>query len=82
MFLEILFGIIIAIILMYLFYLYLEWCDKHSANLELHQHAANFLLPADREYLDTYGKYMLPVYLADTYKPIRFWILYYSAKYF
>lgn len=79
---EILLGLSIAILLLYLFYLYLEWCSQYSPMMSLYQNASTkaMVLSADRAVLDKYGQFLMPEYLADTYKPIRFWILYYTAR--
>ena len=78
------FSIVIVCSLIYLFYLYLKWCSSMST------HKFNYDFPmtkmlvskANREILEKYGKFMLPEYLSDTFKPIRFNLLYFKAKYF
>lgn len=79
---EIILGIIIACGLVYLFYLYLGWCDTYATSRDLYKLDPLFVLEKDREVVESYGSFILPTYLADTYKPIRFRILYTSAKYF
>ena len=80
MFIEIILGIVISIVLLYLFYLYLGWCDANSYNRDLYKYIPDVLPTADREMIDKYGTFILPTYLADTYKPLRFWIMYYREK--
>ena len=80
MIIEILIGVLIAIILLYVFYLYLEWCNKYSTTKLLYNVNPLMVLTNDRQIIESYGKYMVPEYLSDTFKPIRFWILYYLAK--
>ena len=81
MLIEILFSLVIAGILVYLFYIYLGWCDNNSFNRDLYKFSPNMMRAADKQTIEKYGKYMLPTYMSDTYRPIRFWILYYRAKY-
>ena len=80
MFIEILLGLVIAAILLYLFYLYLGWCSNNSYKRDVYKYTPKLLTPADRATIEKYGSYILPTYMADTYKPIRFWISYYYAK--
>lgn len=80
MFIEIILGIVISIILLYLFYLYLGWCDANSYNRDLYKYEPNLLLTEGRDTIEKYGSFILPTYLADTYKPLRFWIAYYMEK--
>jgi len=81
MFKEILLGICIAGILVYLAYLYLEWCSRYASARDLYGSNPLAVLKADKEVLNSYGNLIMPTYLADSYKPLRFWILYYSALY-
>lgn len=81
MFREILFGVLIAAVLIYLFYLYLEWCSNYSSAKAMYATNSIAVMKADKEVIESYGKFMLPEYLSDTYKPVRFWILYYQARY-
>lgn len=81
MFLEILFGFLIAGILLYLFYLYLEWCSNYASAKALYSISPLVVAGPDKSVIESYGDLMLPEYLSDTYKPIRFWIWYYAAKY-
>ena len=78
--LEIIISILVIGILLYLFYLYLEWCNKYSATKTLYSYNPELLLDTDKEIIDRYGVVILPEHLADTFKPIRFWLLYYQAK--
>jgi hypothetical protein len=80
MFIEILLGLVIATILIYLFYLYLEWCSNNSYKRDVYNYTPKLLMPTDRTNMEKYGSYILPTYMADTFKPIRFTILYYYAK--
>lgn len=80
MYLEILVGFVISLMILYLFYLYLGWCNGYSGKMALYRTDPMMVMKADKEYLDKYQKYMLPVYLSDTYKPIRFAILYRIEK--
>ena len=81
MFIEIILGIVISIILIYLFYLYLEWCDNNSVNRDLYKYDPTMVLEERRNTIEQYGIFILPSYLSDTFKPLRSWILYYRAKY-
>ncbi len=87
MIIEILLGLLIAIICLYLFYLYLEWCDKYNTiRLQLSDPVLSVAIPKEKrlEYmntLDSYGFLLLPPYLSDTYKPIRYKLLYTAASY-
>ena len=80
MFIEILLGVCISILFIYMFYLYLGWCDANSYNRDLYAYDPTMLLEKDRPTIEKYGSYILPTYLSDTYKPIRFWVLYLKAK--
>ncbi len=80
MFIEIILSFVISILLLYLFYLYLEWCDSNSFNRDMYKYDPTMVLEKDRPTIEKYGSYILPTYLSDTYKPIRFWILYLKAK--
>ncbi len=79
MFVEILIGLLISCVLVYLLYTYLSWCSSYSGTKVIYDTNPAMVSAKDRAVLDTYGRYMLPEYLSDTYKPIRFWILYYDA---
>lgn len=81
MFREFLVGFTIAGILLYLLYLYLEWCGKYSSQKILYDLSPMLLMEDDQKVIESYGEWMLPEYLSDTFKPIRFWILYYQARY-
>lgn len=80
---ELFISFLIVLLLLYIFYVYLEWCNQYSPKMRLYsQNDTKFLVSTeDKLILDKYGNYLLPVYLADTYKPIRFWLLYYTNKY-
>ena len=80
MFGEILIGFIIALILVYLLYSYLAWCSANSSYKILYKVKPELLSAAATEVIQKYGDYMLPEYLSDSYKPLRFWILYYLAR--
>lgn len=79
---EFIISIIITAILIYLFYLYLGWCNKYSFELELYMYSPSMLTMDKKQYLANYSKYMLPTYMSDTYKPLTFWPIYYKTKYF
>jgi hypothetical protein len=79
MFGEILIGLLISAILLYLLYLYLGWCSTYSSAKILYKLNPSVVNSNDKQVIATYGKYMLPEYLSDTYRFIRFWILYYTA---
>lgn len=79
---EFLVGLLIAICLLYLFYLYLEWCSNYSAAKILYNVNPILVMQKDKDVIEQYGYFMLPEHLSDTFKPIRFWILYYQARYF
>lgn len=81
MFWEILFGLLIAVTLLYLFYIYLEWCNDYSFAKLIYSSNPSVVVGNDKNVIETYGSLMMPEYLSDTYKPIRFWILYYQSKY-
>ncbi len=81
MFREILAGLLVALVLLYMFYLYLAWCSKYSVTKVLYTTNPSFVLATDKAVIESYGSLMLPEYLSDTYKPIRFWILYNKARY-
>ncbi len=78
---EILVGLLLALVILYMFYLYLAWCSKYSVTKVLYKTNIDLVLPNDKAVIESYGGFMLPEYLSDTYKPIRFWILYNKAKY-
>ncbi len=46
----------------------------------MYKYDPTMVLEKDRPTIEKYGSYILPTYLSDTYKPIRFWILYLKAK--
>ena len=80
MILELLISIIIIGILLWLFYKYLEWCDKYSFAKLLYNNNPELLSETEKSTISQYGKFMLPEYLSDTFKPIRFWLIYYKVK--
>ena len=79
MLIEIIIGFIIACIILYLLYLYLAWCDNNSYNRDVYNYEPKSLTPANKANIEKYGKWILPTYLSDTYKPIRSWIVYQRA---
>lgn len=81
MLIEIIISLLLVAILLWIFYIYLEWCDKYSSIRDIYNYNPNILSSKDRDMMDKYGKFILPEYLCDTFKPLRFWILYYNAKY-
>jgi hypothetical protein len=82
MLIEFLLALILSGIILYLFYIYLEWCDKYAWARDAYQSNPMFVPQAEKDVVEKYGTVILPTYLSDTYKPIRFWILYYRARYF
>lgn len=77
---NILISIFTVIILLVLFYYYLEWCNNNSGKLSLYKTDPIMVTDEDKAYIDSYGWLMLPKYLSDSFKPIRFQILYYWNK--
>lgn len=73
-------GLLIAGVLLYLFYIYLAWCSGYASTKVLYSINPIVVSREDKEVIESYGKFMLPEYLSDTYKPLRFWILYYQAR--
>lgn len=67
-------------IILLLFYYYLAWCDKYAEVAELYRYNPSMVSLDDRAVIEKYGGYMLPRYMSDTYKPIRFGILYRWAR--
>ncbi len=79
MILEILLGLIIAIILLYLYYLYLEWADNWSTKYAKYKINPKTILSSDVEYLNSYGWLLPPEPVSDGFKIINFWIRYYYS---
>ncbi len=79
---EIFVGIFVAVVILYLFYLYLAWSDKYAASKTLYKYSPYGVTKDQKETLEKYGALILPEYLSDTYKPLRFSILYFANKYF
>ena len=78
---EILVGVLLAGVILYLFYIYLAWCSLYSDDKALYDSgAADLMFDDERQRIENYGWLMLPEYLSDTYKPIRFYIMYNIAK--
>lgn len=62
--------IILTCILLYLYFLYIQWSDNYSQTAKF-----------DTELKNTFKyKLTLPMYLSETWKPINFWFQYYLLK--
>lgn len=77
---EIIVSLILTFVLVLLFYLYLGWCNSLSGIVETYKYNPAILNASDQQKAKSYGWLVLPTYLADTYKPIRFQIEYQIAK--
>jgi hypothetical protein len=82
MFLEILFGIILALVLLYLFYLYLEWSEKWAVIKATYETMPAAVPKADAAYLDKNGWASPSEVISDTYKYTNFWLQYYYTRTF
>jgi hypothetical protein len=91
----ILLSILIALVILYLFYLYLVWCSSLLERQTLYKTAyssyyegklplENIKIVATREDILFVKKweFLIPSeVILDTVKPVRFWVLYYRAKF-
>ena len=80
MFKELIVAILISSILLYLFYLYLAWCSNYSSIKTIYNTTPMLVMAKDKAVIEKYGSFIMPEHLTDTYKPIRFWVLYYKAR--
>lgn len=69
MFLEIILGIIVSLILMYLFFTYLKWSNDYYS--QMNQPKAD----------STYSFLLPPRCVSESYKVITFWLQYYWITY-
>lgn len=76
---EILLGIVIATILIYLYFLYLQWADEWSGKYARYSVNSRNVTKSDAEYLDTYGWAIPPEPIVDGFKVVNFWGKYYMA---
>lgn len=80
MFLEVVFGILLALGWLYLFYLYLGWADNWSGKQAMYLAKPAAVLQNDKDYLDNYGWALPPEPVSDTYRYTNFWIQYYLSR--
>lgn len=78
---ELLIGFLIAFTLLYLFYLYMDWNITYAPVKVLYDELKATLKKEQIAYIEKYHPYILPEYIVDGFKPVRFWILYYMALY-
>lgn len=76
---EILLGLVIAVILLYLYYLYLKWADEWTGKHAKYTANARSVTKSDAEYITTYGWALPPEPIADGFKVVNFWMKYYTA---
>ena len=77
---EILLGICIGLVLVYLYYLYLKWANAWSGKAVKYSSNPRMATRADADYLDSYGWALPPEPIADGFNVVNFWILYYMAS--
>ncbi len=76
MFIEIVLGILIAIVLLYLWLLYLQWSDTYNGLYNTYKIIPASVSNSDKAILDKWNWALPPEVLSDTYKYINFWLLY------
>jgi hypothetical protein len=81
MFIEILLGIIIAGIILYLIFLYIRWADEYNAKADMYKYIPSGVSADDVKTLSRYGWLLPPKVLSDTHKYINFWVKYYKLKF-
>lgn len=79
MLLEILLGVLCAIVLLYLFYLYVGWGTNWTEKYAKYKINPKLVVTADADFLSKYGWILPPAPLADSYKVFNFWVKYYTA---
>ena len=77
---EILLGLVLALVLLYLYYLYLAWAAEWSGKYARYIVNPRAVVKNDAAYLDTYSRFLPPEPIADGYKVINFWFKYYFAR--
>jgi hypothetical protein len=77
MFIEIVLGIIVAVILIYLWVLYLSWADRYNNVYATYKVLPISVSVEDKEMLDNWGWALPSEVITDTYKYAYFWGLYY-----
>jgi hypothetical protein len=80
MFIEIVLGCIIALIVLYLIFIYIKWASGISDASEMYKYLPAGVSPNDAETLSKYGWLLPPIVLSDTFKYINFWMQYYGAR--
>jgi hypothetical protein len=68
---EFILGLIVCIVLLYLYFLYLRWADSYRTNMQFDTSLQNSF----------YANLLPPAYVSDSYKYVNFWINYYTALY-
>lgn len=77
MFIEIVLGIIVAIIMIYLWIQYLSWADRYNSIYATYKVLPISVSDEDKEMLNTWSWALPPEVISDTYKYAYFWSLYY-----
>jgi hypothetical protein len=80
MFAEILLGIILGLLLVYLYFLYVKWSLEYSSQLDSPRRDVNGNIMKDSNGKtlknNTYQFLLPPNSISDSYRPINFWITY------
>lgn len=77
MFIEIVFGLLIATILMYLWIVYLSWANEYNQPYYNYKFMPISVSPEEKFLLDRWGWALPSEVISDTYKYLYFWSLYY-----
>jgi len=80
MIIDILLGILLSFIILYLWVLYVEWGDSLSFKYEIYKVSPKILPVKDRELLDKWGWALPPDVISNSYKYIYFWVIYTYVK--
>lgn len=77
---EILLGLVLALVLLYLYYLYLGWASDWSGKYAKYKVNPRSVTKQDAAHLDSYGSFLPPEPISDGYKVANFWMKYYLLK--
>jgi hypothetical protein len=81
MFIEIVIGVLIGMVIVYLWTLYLSFGDAYNDTYEIYKITPAVVSKSDRDILTQWGWSLPPVVVSDTYKYTNFWFLYWYSKY-
>jgi hypothetical protein len=77
---EIIPGIFLVLVLLFLFYQYLKWADTWNGQMQLYKALPVSVDPTTTAYLQQYGWALPSMVISDTYKYTNFWLTYYLVS--